>query len=152
MSDAEGLEVAIHIAARLETVFDFFVDPAKYVEWMGSDATIDAVPGGTYRVRMRDGVETAGVFVEIDAPHRLVFTWGWQGDEIVSPGSSRVEITLTPAGAGTDVLLRHLGLPGDAQRAHHRQGWEMYLSRLSTRALGGDPGPDPNAEESTGRA
>lgn len=60
----------------------------------------------------------------------LVFTSGWQGDEVVSPGSTRVEITLTSAGLGTDVLLRHLGLPGDAQRAHHRQ-----------------PGPDPNAEQ-----
>jgi uncharacterized protein YndB with AHSA1/START domain len=73
MSDADGLEVAIHIEARPETVFEFFVDPAKYVEWMGSDATIEPVPGGTYRVHMRDGVETAGTFVEIDAPHRLVF-------------------------------------------------------------------------------
>ena len=75
-----------------------------------------------------------------------MFAWGWQGDEVVSPGSTRVEITLSPAGSGTDVLLRHCGLPGDAQRAHHRQGWEMYLIRLATRAKGGDPGLDPNAE------
>ena len=147
MSDAAGLEVAIHIDARPETVFEFFIDPARYVEWMGSDATIEPVPGGTYRVRMRDGVETAGEFVEIDPPHRLVFTWGWQGDEVVPPTSTRVEIILTPTGSGTDLLLRHLGLPGQAQRAHHRQGWEMYLNRLATRASGGDPGPDPNAEQ-----
>jgi hypothetical protein len=32
-----------------------------------------------------------------------------------------------------------------AQREHHRDGWRVYLDRLATRATGGDPGPDPNA-------
>lgn len=152
MTDVGVLEVAVHIEAQPETVFEFLSDPAKYVEWMGADATIEPVPGGTYRVRMREGVEAAGQVVEIDPPRRLVFTWGWQGDDVVSPGSTRVEITLTPAARGTDLLLRHLGLPGDVQRAHHRDGWEMYLSRLTIRVTGGDPGPDPNAEASSVRA
>jgi uncharacterized protein YndB with AHSA1/START domain len=43
--------------------------------WIGAGAVLEPVPGGCYRIVMRDGVEAAGEFVEIDPPHRLVFTW-----------------------------------------------------------------------------
>jgi len=43
-------------------------------------------------------------------------------------------------------VLRHYDLPSPEQRAHHGTGWQMYLGRLATRAGGGDPGPDPNAQ------
>jgi uncharacterized protein YndB with AHSA1/START domain len=145
MTDAGVLEVSVHIAAQPETVFPYFTDPARYVQWMGEKATLDPVPGGVYRVSMRDGVEVAGEFVEVDPPRRLVFTWGWQGDEAVVPGSTRVVVTFMAEDGGTRVVLRHHDLPDDAQRLHHREGWDMYLARLGVRVSGGDPGPDPNA-------
>jgi uncharacterized protein YndB with AHSA1/START domain len=111
---------------------------------MGSDATLEPVPGGCYRVLMRDGVEAAGEFVEIDPPHRLVFTWGWTQDRAVPPGTTRVVVTLEAERGGTRVILRHYGLPDHGQRDHHRTGWEFYLDRLHVRIQGGDPGPDPN--------
>jgi uncharacterized protein YndB with AHSA1/START domain len=77
MTEPEVLEVTVHISARPETVFPYFTDPARYVQWMGSSATLEATPGGRYRVGIRDGVEAVGEFVEVDPPHRLVFTWGW---------------------------------------------------------------------------
>ncbi|MEP6667241.1 MAG: SRPBCC domain-containing protein [Nocardioidaceae bacterium] len=145
MTSSDVLEVSVHIEAAPETVFGFFTDPTRYTKWMGSEATIEAVPGGLYRVHMRDGVEAVGQFVEVDPPKRVVFTWGWHGDEVVGPGSTRVEIILSPVGDSTDVVLRHFGLPGAEQIEHHRQGWELYLGRLAAAAAGVDPGPDPNA-------
>jgi uncharacterized protein YndB with AHSA1/START domain len=143
--DDSTLEVSVRIDAPPEIVFPYFTDPERYVLWMGSEAVIEASPGGTYRVRMRDGVEAAGQFVEVEPPSRVVFTWGWTGDPLVGPGSTLVEITLTPAGdSSTEVLLRHSGLPGAAQAEHHEQGWRVYLTRLSVAVSGGDPGPDPN--------
>jgi uncharacterized protein YndB with AHSA1/START domain len=141
----EVLEVTVHIEAAPETVFPYFTDPARYTQWMGSSATLDAVPGGTYRIGMRDGVSAVGEFVEIDPPHRLVFTWGWTHDHTVAPGSTRVVVTLEPVDGGTLVVLRHHDLPDDEQREHHGKGWTMYLDRLAIRATGGNPGPDPNA-------
>lgn len=138
------LEVSVTVDAEPETVFAYFTDPARYVQWMGSSAMLDATPGGIYRVRMSDGVETAGEFIEIDPPHRLVFTWGWTEGNPVTPGSTRVVVTFTKAGDGTHVLLRHYDLPTDDQLDHHRQGWDMYLARLAARMQGDDPGPDPN--------
>ena len=132
------------VAARPETVFAYFTDPARYVQWMGREATLEPVPGGAYRVGVADGVDAAGEFVEVDPPRRVVFTWGWTHDQAVPPGSSRVVVTFEEEDGRTRVLLRHSGLPDDGQRDHHRAGWAQYLQRLSIRASGGDPGPDPN--------
>lgn len=145
MSDADVLEVTVHIAASPETVFPYFTDPNRYVLWMGERAVLEPVPGGPYRVRMRNGIEAAGEFVEIDPPKRIVFTWGWTEDQSVPPGSTQVVITLEEEDGGTRVVLRHHGLPTDDQRDHHRAGWQMYLDRLGIRVAGGDPGPDPHA-------
>ena len=86
MSGDRAVEVSVHIAAQPETVFPYFTDPGRYVQWMGAGAALEPVPGGCYRILMRDGVEAAGEFVEIDPPHRLVFTWGWTHDPAVPPG------------------------------------------------------------------
>ena len=144
MTTGDPLEVSVHIAARRETVFAYFTDPERYARWMGNDATLEAVPGGIYRVRMRDGVEAVGRFLEVDPPRRLVFSWGWSGAFAVPPGSTRVVVTLTEEDGGTRVLLRHHGLPSEEERGQHRGGWELYLGRLAVLASGRDPGPDPN--------
>lgn len=143
MTEDDALEVSVHIAAAPETVFPYFTDPERYQQWMGTAVILDAVPGGTYRVGIRDGVAALGEFVEIDPPRRVVFTWGWTDRFAVAPGSTRVVVTLTEEDGGTRVVLRHYGLPDD-QVANHRAGWETYLGRLALRAAGGDPGPDPN--------
>ena len=146
MTASDVLEISVHMAADPHTVFAYFTDPTRYVRWMGTDATIEPEPGGRYRVTMRDGVETAGRFLVVDPPRRLVFTWGWTHDENVPPGSTRVEVSLTAEDGGTRVVLRHHDLPSDDQRTHHGSGWQTYLRRLAIAADGGDPGRDPNAE------
>jgi uncharacterized protein YndB with AHSA1/START domain len=144
---ATVVEREIRIAARPETVFDYFVDPQKMVQWKGRKAELDPRPGGIYRVELNDQAIARGEYVEIDAPSRVVFTWGWEGQEsgvhAVAPGSSRVEVELTPDGDGTLVRLRHFDLPEES-REIHGQGWDHYLGRLSKAAAGEDPGPDPN--------
>jgi uncharacterized protein YndB with AHSA1/START domain len=144
MTNDGMVEVSIYIAASPETVFPYFTDPGRYIQWMGRGATLEPVPGGCYRILMGGGVEAAGNFVDIDPPHRLVFTWGWTHDPAVPPGTTRVVVTLDPEDGGTRVVLRHHDLPADGQREHHRKGWELYLGRLDQRIRGDDPGPDPN--------
>ena len=144
MTGDSVVEISVHIAALPETVFGYFTDPGRYVQWMGTDARLEPVPGGCYRVLMRNGVEASGEFVEVDPPRRLVFTWGWTHDPAVPPGATRVIVTLEPENGGTRVVLRHHGLPDDGQRAHHRKGWELYLGRLGQRIRGSDPCPDPS--------
>ncbi|HEY7003250.1 MAG TPA: SRPBCC domain-containing protein [Gaiellaceae bacterium] len=149
---ATAVEREIRIAARPETVFEFFTDPEKMVLWKGRQADLDPQPGGIYRVEMGDRIVARGEYVEVDVPTRVVFTWGWEGQESgphgVPPGSSRVEITLAPDGEGTLVRLRHLDLPEEARQIHG-EGWDLYLGRLAVAATGADPGPDPAGVQQT---
>src|SRR5258708_12803448 len=77
MTETPAVEVSVHVAAAPENVFPYFTDPARYVQWMGGEATLEPEPGGTYRVRMLDGFRAAGTFLKIDPPHQLAFTWGF---------------------------------------------------------------------------
>jgi uncharacterized protein YndB with AHSA1/START domain len=146
---ATVVEREVRIAARPETVFDFFVDPEKMRQWKGNRAELDPRPGGIYRVEINEQAIARGEYLEVDAPNRVVFTWGWEGQEsgdgehAVPPGSSRVEVELTPDGDGTLVRLRHLDLP-EQSRDVHVHGWGLYLFRLAKAAAGEDPGTDPN--------
>jgi uncharacterized protein YndB with AHSA1/START domain len=112
---------------------------------MGVRAELEPRPGGVYRVTMGNGVRASGEFLEVDPPRRLVFSWGWDHDISVAPGSTRVEVTFTEEDGGTRVVLRHSGLPDAEQGSHHRAGWEVYLGRLSLASTGREPGADPNA-------
>ena len=133
----------VRIAASPETIFPFFTDPEKMRKWKGSAPELDPSPGGNFRVDVSPGAVVVGRYVEIDPPHRVVFTWGWEGDPHVPPGASTVEVTLTPDGDETVVTLRHSGLPSDESGAAHAAGWDHFLPRLVVAAAGGDPGPDP---------
>jgi uncharacterized protein YndB with AHSA1/START domain len=118
------------IAAAPATVFSYLTDPDKFVMWMGAGAQLDPRPGGIVRIEV-DGEHIAtGEYREVDPPHRLVFTWGWETDAEVPPGSTTVEITLTAEGEGTLLRLRHSGLPTAEQRSAHQSGWVMYAGQL----------------------
>jgi uncharacterized protein YndB with AHSA1/START domain len=143
MPTSETIERQIHIAARPETVFSFFTDPLKMKQWKGVNASLDPRPGGVYRVEINGRDVVRGEYVEVVPYSRIVFTWGWEGENSpVPPGSTTVEISLVADGAGTIVHLRHLGLPPD-QKAVHVEGWDHFLPRLGLAAEGHDPGPDP---------
>ena len=66
----------VRIGASPDTVFDFFVDPAKMIKWMGVAAELDPRPGGGIRVDVTGGNAAVGEYVEVNRPHRVVFTWG----------------------------------------------------------------------------
>jgi uncharacterized protein YndB with AHSA1/START domain len=139
-----AVALEIRIDASPDTIFDFFTDPDKMIQWMGRSAELDPRPGGIQRVDINGRDIARGEYVEVVRPRRVTFTWGWESaGNSVGPGGSTVEVTLAPDGDGTLVRLVHRDLPTDESRAAHRQGWEHYTARLATAAAGGNPGPDP---------
>ncbi len=133
-----------HIAAPPAAVFAFLTDPEKILRWMGTDATTEAHPGGIYLVKGVGGRNNArGAFREVVPVHRLAYSFGWEDNEEVPPGSSLVEIDLIDHNGGTLLRMTHTGLPNAEQRASHGRGWAHYLGRLAVAAAGRDPGPDP---------
>ena len=99
------------IDASPETVWEFLVDPEKIVRWKGVQAQVDPRTGGAYRVTVLPGHVVVGEVVESDPPHRLVHTWGWEGNEDVPPGATTVEYELVPEGPGTRLRFSHRDLP-----------------------------------------
>jgi len=131
------------IAAPPDEVFPYFTDPEKMVVWKAVDATLDPRPGGVFRIDVTGHDVARGEYVEVDPPHRVVFTFGWESeDSPAPPGSTTVEVTLVPEGSGTRVRLVHSGVP-DEIRAGSSEGWDHYLTRLIVAAEGGVPEPDP---------
>ena len=151
------------MAAAPETVFGFFTDPARFVQWMGAQATLDPRPGGVCRVVFRPTqarveavvgdtsavpsgepeIVMSGRFLVVERPHRLAFSWGWEQEPLaVPPESSLVEVSLEPDGEETVLTLTHRRLPAAAVD-FHRNGWDHYLERLGSTAAGADPGHDP---------
>ena len=132
-----------HIAAPPSTVFAFLTDPEKIVSWMGAEAQTEMHPGGLYLLKGVNGRSTArGAFREVVPVHRLAYSFGWEGDEEVPPGSSLVEIDLIDRDGGTLLRMTHSGLPSEAKRAGHAKGWAHYLGRLAIAAAGKNPGAD----------
>jgi uncharacterized protein YndB with AHSA1/START domain len=127
------VEQEVLIAAPPELVFSYFTDPELYARWMGREATLDPRPGGIYRCVVHDTATVRGEYVLVEAPRRVVFTWGFEGGESVPAGSSDVSVTLTSVPEGTLLRLVHIGLPHPALSGHD-QGWAGYLAQLAAAA------------------
>ena len=137
--DTKVIERTITIEASPETVFRLLTDPVEYVRWKGKLARLDPRSGGEFRVEFASTADiVVGRYVEIVPSRRVVFTWGWEGNAMVPPGSSTVEIDLEAAGEGTRLRLVHRGLP-HASVGTHAEGWDYFLPRLSDVAEGRPP-------------
>ena len=85
--------------------------------------------------------------MEVDPPHRLVWTWGWDEESAssVAPGSSTIEVELEPTDEGTLLRFVHSGFSNADETQKHAHGWDHYLPRLEIAAAGGDPGREPGS-------
>ena len=132
MTDAaqlsETVEHVVHIDARPETVWSFWTEPERLCEWWGVEADAVAETGGVFRVVMESGPIMLGEFLELEPPHRLLFSFGWEGGAPggpLPPGSSRVEVVLADQAGGTLLTLRH-ELP-TTHAPDHAKGWAFFV-------------------------
>jgi uncharacterized protein YndB with AHSA1/START domain len=131
------LEIKRIFDATPARLFDAWLDREEWEAWIGPEGVNCEVPlleprvGGRYRITMRlsDGrvMPVSGVFKTIDAPHRLVFTWGWDGDP---SRQSVISITFRQVGEQTELTLRQEGLGSAANRDDHGRGWNSALNKL----------------------
>jgi len=127
--------------APRETVFRAWTEPARLVRWWGpKDFTIpeykmDVRPGGAWRTVMRsprgERHSVQGVFREIVAPERLVFTWAWE-DEHGKPGHETVvAVEFRARGDKTELTLTHSVFENAKSRDAHKSGWSSSLDCLA---------------------
>ena len=122
------ISASVRIAASPEVVFPYFTDPQLMVTWIGDRADLDARQGGTFALDF-SGVAARGTYVEVEPPHRVVFTWGIPENVLMPPGSSTVEVVFVADGSDTIVNLTHCDLPSDREPSH-LEGWERCLAAL----------------------
>jgi uncharacterized protein YndB with AHSA1/START domain len=136
----------IYINAPPQVVYAFLTEPAKMTAWIGTEVELDPRPGGVFHLVPNLVDVIAGEFVEAVPYSKVSFTWGFEGEgHAVPAGSTVVDITLEPEGAGTRLRLTHRNLTGEA-RDQHDAGWDHYLARIAIAAAGGTPEPDPFAD------
>ena len=75
-----------------------------------------------------------GVYREVVAPERLVFTYSSEGGRIVDR-ETLVTVTFADRDGRTVLTLRHSGLPTEEARAFHDGGWARCLDRFATTSI-----------------
>lgn len=128
--------------ASRSRVFAAWTDPAQLRHWCcptGFSITVcegDVRPGGSFRSCMRSpqGEDhwVTGVYREVVAPERLVFTHRWL-DDSGDPGHETV-VTVSLAeteGGGTRLTLHQAFFVSEASRDGHESGWTATLDNLT---------------------
>ena len=128
-------------AAPRAVVFAAWTDERLIARWWASrDYTtvackMDVRPGGAWSRRLMapDGglISEHGVYHEVVAPERLVFTYSSEGVRIVDR-ETLVTVTFLDRGPRTVLTLRHSGLPTEEALAFHDGGWARCLDRFTT--------------------
>ena len=128
-----------------DEAFALITDPERLRRWQTVSAVVDLRAGGAYRWTVTPGHVAAGTYREVEPGRRIVFGWGWEGNEDLVPDASTITVTVEPAEGGSLVTLVHEGLT-EQQAAMHAEGWNHYFDRLARLTATGDAGPDEWAQ------
>jgi uncharacterized protein YndB with AHSA1/START domain len=135
---AASVRVSRQVSAPPERVFGAWVNAGEARSFLFANriggaitAELDARIGGRFSiVRHSRGndIEYSGEYLEIDRPHRLVFSlfvekYGQQDDRVI--------VELAPVAKQSLLVLTHeLSLPNPAERSRIQREWTMVLDRL----------------------
>lgn len=141
-SDERVLFITRVFDAPRDLVWKAWTEPERMAQWTGprgftlTSCEMDARPGGAYRLSMRSPEGTdhrvSGVYHEIVAPERLVYTWAWV-DAQGNPGhETLLTITFADHGAEKTLLtLRQSGFESVTARDGHQGGWNSAFDCLA---------------------
>ncbi len=104
-------------------------------------ASMDLRVGGKFRIQMKqpDGefFTAAGVFKDVKAPERLVYTWDWEKDGSgtefgeLEGKPSLITVEFLKRGEQTEMVLTHSRFATIGSRDSHAQGWDRGLESFA---------------------
>lgn len=141
MANDNELVITRVFDAPRELVWKAWTDPEMMKEWSAPRGFTlpvsegDLRPSGAWRAQMRkeDGTELGlgGVYREITAPERLVFTHVWM-DENGKPGPETVvTVTFIDRSGKTEMNFRQSGFDSVESRDGHGEGWNECFAKLA---------------------
>ena len=123
-----------------EALFALWVEPAQLLKWWAPDGyepavdILDTRPGGRWRLILRrpDGgaMATNGVFLIVEPPRRLVFTWVREDQGGARGHETEVAVDLEPAPGGTRLVLVQQRFENKPARDNHTRGWSASIERM----------------------
>jgi uncharacterized protein YndB with AHSA1/START domain len=140
--DADTLVLSHVFDAPRALVYAAWTERQHLERWQGAPEGMtvtveqsDIRPGGAFKICMHgpDGADhwLQGVYREVVAPERLVFTHTWL-DASGKPGKETlVTITFTERGDRTELTLRQSGFASIQSRDGHREGWASTFTNLA---------------------
>lgn len=138
------LTMSRELRATPERLFEVWTGPDHIKRWFGGAETavdlveVDLEIGGRYLIRMPgEGgpTEVRGQFLEIDPPHRLVYTWRMRGPQLETDETT-VTVMFRSEGDKTTVELRHGPFSDPGLRQLHSEGWTACIHEMG-QMLGG---------------
>ena len=135
--------------APQELAFKAWTSAEHIQQWMQPEpgmvvplASMDLRVGGKYRIQMKtpDGefFTAVGVFKEVKAPTRLVYTWDWEKDGSgaefgeVEGKTSLITVEFLQRGERTDFVLTHSRFATVESRDSNARGWDKIAASFAT--------------------
>jgi uncharacterized protein YndB with AHSA1/START domain len=139
-----GITITRMFDAPRERVWREWTEPEAFADWFGAaggevplpTVSMDVRPGGSLRLTMFAGPERreiiwTGVYREVVAPERLVFTISDQPDD---ERYELIVVVLTDLGDGrTEMLLEQRGLMSPEEYEGAGSGWSTFFDRIDER-------------------
>lgn len=137
--EAYTMELRRRYDAPLDDVWDAITNPERLSRWM-KPVTGDLRLGGTFEL---DGGEHGEILL-CEPPHLLRVSWMFGPGADEWPGTSEVEVRLTPGSAGdTEFELVHAAAVGEPMFPTYGPGaggvgWDLHLLALASFLGGGE--------------
>ena len=134
--------------ATPQLAFEAWTSAEHIQQWMRPEpgmevprASMDLRVGGKFRIQMKtpDGefFTAVGVFKEVKAPTRLVYTWDFEKDGSgaefgeVEGKTSLVTVEFLQRGERTEFVLTHSRFATVESRDSHAQGWSRAVENFA---------------------
>ena len=134
--------------ATPERAFQAWTSAEHIQQWMRPEpgmvvplARMDLRVGGKFRIQMKtpDGefFTAVGVFQEVKAPERLVYTWDWEKDGSgaefgeVEGKPSLITVEFLKRGGRTELVLTHSRFATVESRDSHARGWGKIVESFT---------------------
>jgi uncharacterized protein YndB with AHSA1/START domain len=122
-------------------VFAAWTEPKHLARWSGPSGftttqdRLDVRSGGSFRscLRAPDGTEhwVQGVYREVVASERLVFTHAWEREDGTVGPETIVMVTFTDHGSKTLMTFHQAIFESVTSRDGHKNGWSQSFDRLA---------------------
>ena len=147
MTSLDVLQVSRHIPASPERLFRAWTTPDEVKQWFARpegwdvpNVEMDLRVGGRYRIEVSGqnaSTVAIGIYHAIVPDEKLTFSFGWEEAPmpVFDTGETIVTVEFRASGDGTDIVLTHERLRGEAMFEFHEWGWKLCLERLGALGL-----------------